>query len=170
MEIESRTEEETGWEMIGQIEIRGRISISDSSYFYDQPVVIELESGKYSVSVSYAVSDGHKHIARARVATSEGLLKLGNEIGVVGIDFGQIAICDRAAVEAAFDVLGDRGMPEYFVQLNITDLTGKVRLPGDVIMFIFRPGFGDGNYPVYELLGLNGERSGLEIDCLKDII
>jgi hypothetical protein len=169
MATESKIDDQMDWEIIGQLEIQGKISISDSNYFYDQPVVVPLEAGRYSVSVFYGTQEGHRYIARARVAISEGPLKLGDEVGIVGVDFGQLGVCDRDSVETAFDILGDSRMPEYFDQLNTTDLIGTVKLPEEVKMLIFRPGFGDGSYPVYEILGSNGRRRGLEIDCLKDV-
>jgi len=169
METELKIDDQMDWELIGQLEILGRISISDSSYFYDQPVIVPLDPGRYSVSVSYGIQAGHRYIARARVTTSEEeQLKTGNKVGFVGVDFGQIGICDRDSVETAFDILGDSRMPEYFAQLNIADLFGTVKLPKEIKMFIFRPGFGDGNYPIYEILGSEGRSRGVEIDCMKN--
>jgi hypothetical protein len=62
------------------------------------------------------------------------------------VDFGQIGICDRDAVQRAFDTLGDEGMSIYHDQLNTTDFFGWVKLPGPAITAIVRP-FGDGTYP-----------------------
>jgi hypothetical protein len=169
MASETKISAKADWEVIGHLETQGRISISDSSFFYDQPVVVSVEPGKYSVSVLYETRKGHRHIARARVATSEEPVKLGTVVGIVGVEFGQVGVCDRELVESAFDVLGDSRMPEYFNQLNTTELIGIIKLPEEVKMYIFRPGFGDGRYPVYEILASNGKRRGLEIDCLKHI-
>ena len=65
MGTESKIDDLMRWEIIGQLETQGRISISDSSYFYDQPIVVLLEPGKYSVSVFYSFQEGRRHIARA---------------------------------------------------------------------------------------------------------
>ena len=169
METKMTFGEKSDWVEIGKIETTGCLSLSDTSYFYDQPVIVDIDPGIYSVAVSFVKIDGHLHIARAKVATSAVDSKLGREIGAIGVDFGQIGVCDRSFVEAAFDALGDDGMPEYFDQLGITELNGVVSLKNVRAMFIFKPGFGDGSYPVYELIGPNGVRRGVEVDCMHGV-
>jgi len=158
----------SAWECIGSIEIRGRLSLSDTSYFYDDPVILDVDPGVYRINAVFGDFQGFRHLMAIRVINAEDVL-LGGVVGNIGVDFGQIGICDRSAVEAAFDVLGDAGMGEYFDQLNTTELIGIVGLPLGVAMYIFRPGFGDGDYPVIELFDLNGKRSGVQIDCVSGI-
>lgn len=154
------------WEPLGTLKIRGRLSVADTSYFFDKPLILDLVPGDYQVSARYVLPTGHKHIAGLRVGTAEVALTRGTEIGKVSVDFGQLGVCDRDATEAAFDSLGDEGMPRYYDQLNTTALVEWVHLPGPVNMLVVRPGFGDGAYPVRELLRPDGGRGGIEIDCV----
>lgn len=155
------------WESLGTISIDSRISISDTSYFYDESLIVPSDSGDYVISVQYAMEDGHKHVAGLRVQKASTAPIRGRLLGSVPIDFGQIGICDRDAAERAFDALGDERLPEYQDQLNTTDLVAWIVVHAEVRMLIARPGFGDGMYPVYELIALDGKSAGIEIDCLQ---
>ena len=136
---------------------------SNTSYFYDEPVLLSVAPGHYSVTVRYGSTDGTKYVSAMRVARGSDLVR-ASRLGDVVVDFGQIGVCDRAAVEKAFDVLGDAGMSTYHDQLQTTELVKAVALPNDAEMFIARSGFGDGLYPVY-LLGTSDQTpAGIEID------
>ena len=155
------------WESLGELEIGGRLSISDTSYFYDEPIVVPVEKGKYEVSVQYGMENGSSHVELVRVAAISMQCLRSEAIGSVQIDFGQIAICDRDAIELAFDALGDERMPEYFEKLNTTEPVGWINLPAGERMFFARPGFGDGVYPVYKLMTSDGITAGIEIECVN---
>jgi hypothetical protein len=151
------------WETVGTVPIGGRLSVSDTSYFYDEPVLLSLLPGHYSVMIRYGSNDGAKYVSAMRVARGTDLVR-GSRLDDVVIDFGQVGVCDRDAVEKAFDVLGDAGMSNYHDQLQTNDLVKTVILPNKAEMFIVRSGFGDGLYPVY-LLGASDQiPAGIEID------
>jgi hypothetical protein len=169
MATDAELKPQEDWKLIGKVDIRSRLSISDSSYFYDDPLIIDMEAGNYLASVRYVLPEGHKHIAGVRVAALGPALSRARWVGNVLVDFGQIGICDRDAVEASFNLLGDDGMSQYYNQLNTIALVDWVQLPGSTKMLILRPGFGDGSYPVYELLRPDGTRGGIEIDCLHPV-
>ena len=153
----------SGWETIGTISIGCRLSVSDTSYFYDEPILLSVPAGQYSVMVRYGSNDGGRYVSALRVACGNDLVR-GSRLDDVLIDFGQIGVCDRDAAEAAFDILGDVGMPTYYNQLQTTELAKTVTLPNNVEMFIVRSGFGAGLYPVY-VLGASGQvPAGVEID------
>lgn len=154
------------WEIVGKLEVGGRLSLSDASYFYDDPLVITLGADEYTISIRRLSSGDHEHVARIRIASSGESFSLGGEIGNVAVDFAQIGICDRNAIEVAFEALGDAGMLTFFEKLNVTDLVHTVQLPGSAKMFVVRPGFGDGTYPVLELLSVDRRRVGVEIECI----
>ncbi|HKQ39495.1 MAG TPA: hypothetical protein VJ063_15565 [Verrucomicrobiae bacterium] len=156
------------WELVGDIAVRGRLSISDTSYFYDHPIIVEVIPEHYSVRVRYVSSEGHNYIAGVRVA-HHGSLARATWMGNVTVDFAQIGICDRDAAEFAFNLLGDGGMPYYYKQLDTVGSVEWVQLPGSVKMLVIRPGFGDGSYPVYQLLRSDGTKAGIEIDCLHPL-
>jgi hypothetical protein len=151
------------WETVGTIPIGRRISVSDTSYFYDEPVLVSVPTGEYRLMIRPGKSDGDKYISALRVARGSDVSR-GSRLGDVIVDFGQVGVCDRDAVERAFDVLGDAGMPAYYQQLQTTDLIRIVTLPDNVNMFAVRSGFGDGLYPVY-MLGSSAQMpAGIEID------
>jgi hypothetical protein len=151
------------WETIGAISIGDRLSVSDTSYFYDEPVLLSVAPGTYSVMVRYGSNEGTKYVRAMRVARGNNLVR-GSRLDHVVVDFGQIGVCDRDAVEKAFDELGDAGMSTYYDQLQTSDLVKTVTLPDNAEMFIARSGFGDGLYPVY-LLGASDQMpAGIEID------
>jgi len=141
------------------------MSVSDTSFFYDEPIILPVARGGYALSVRKVTFDGHEHAMAIRAVRSDKPTARGRVVGEVSVGFGQVGICDRDEVEKAFDALGDAGMSTYFDQLNSTDLTGWITLPGSVKMAMVRPGFGDGTYPIFELQDADGDAAGIEIDC-----
>lgn len=156
------------WETIGSVPSGGRLSVSDTSYFYDEPVILSVPPGEYSVMVRYGMSGGAKYVSSLRVARGKELVR-GSRLNDVLVDFGQIGICDRDAVENAFDILGDAGMQTYYEQLQTTDLVKTISLPNKVDIFVARPGFGDGLYPVYVLGAPDQMPAGIEIDFERSL-
>lgn len=67
-------------------------------------------SRQYSVMVRYGSNEGGKYVSALRMARGDDLVR-GSRLNDVLVDFGQIGVCDRDAVERAFDILGDAGMP-----------------------------------------------------------
>jgi hypothetical protein len=159
------------WERLATIAIDSQLSVSDTSYFYDEPVIVSLPSGAYAVDVQYGNADGHPYVRSLRVVSVHEYesLERAQHVGVVVVDFGQICVCDRAAVAASFDRLGDAGMQHYYDQLNTTELVSLVTLPDGVVMPIVRPGFGDGRYAVYELRDRT-KMAGVEVDCETPVL
>lgn len=167
MGSEEAVKSEHNYTSIAQLSVDSQISISDTSYFYDEAVIIEVPSGRYQVEVAYDFPEGHKHVAAMRVAPEKSTdLCRGPKLGSLIVDFGQVGICDRDAVEAAFEILGDEQMNKYYDQLDSTELTLIVRLPGQTEMIVVRPGFGDGSYPVYGIVDRSGTQVGFEIQCI----
>ncbi|HVV50846.1 MAG TPA: hypothetical protein VHO06_14365 [Polyangia bacterium] len=157
---------DSDWTLVGDIDIRRCLSVSDTSYFYDEPIMLPMAAGTYTICVHNADVEGNRHVMAIKVTCSSEGSNRGRRLGEVIVDFGQLGICDRDAVEKAFEVLGDLGMSTYFDQLQTaTGLTGWIVLPGAVRMAMIRPGFGDGRYPVFELLDGTGNAVGVEIEC-----
>jgi hypothetical protein len=159
------SEAQEHWQSIGEIEIASQLSLSDSSYFYDEPLVLAVNPGRHKMQIRCVSPGGHRHVAAIRILKSLGELRRGTKMGEFIVDFGQVAICDRTGAERAFETLGDNGMRRYFDQLNVTELFSLVILP-DTTMAIVRAGFGSGMYPVYELVDSDGQVNGVEVDCL----
>lgn len=155
------------WHRLGLVEIAsGQLSISDTAYFDDAAVVIDLPPGQYDVLVLPIALDGHTHIAGAQVrAQAIASSARGALLDRVDVEFGQIGVCDRRTMEAYLAGL-ELERPEYMEQLSRTvELTGSVSAGGVVVMQYFHPGFGSDKYPIYELWGADGRRVGVEIEC-----
>ncbi|NKI96835.1 DUF4241 domain-containing protein [Rhizobacter sp. SG703] len=158
---------EKNFENVGHIEVRQTISLSDTSYFYDEPILVDTGPGKYAVSVEYAFPEGHRHVAALRALVAEtDQFSRGAKLGNIQVDFAQIGICDRDVIEAAFDSLGDDGMSQYYDLLNTTTPVSWIYLPGSAAMCVVRPGYGDGSYPVYELRAVDGALVGVELEFI----
>jgi hypothetical protein len=155
------------WKVIDAIDVQARLSISDTSYIFDVPVIVDVPSGHYHVSVRFVRKDGETRVAATRVALSTDVSR-GAKVGDVIIDFAQLGVCDRDAFERVVESLTDEDMPTYFNQLQTLDDTGKAELPGAKVVFT-KTGYGDGEYPVYELRNTGGERAGVEIDFMEYI-
>ena len=157
------------WEESGQLELRRRLSISDTSYFYDEPLIVPVTPGNYVVSAAYGETDGIRHVRCFRVMLCGVELRSRRPgLGEVIVDFGQVGICDRDAAEAAFESLGEHGMDDYHRQLDYTDLSKWVHLPGPTLMWSARPAYGDGVYPAYDLRDQNSKRIGVEVSFVQN--
>ena len=154
------------WNAVNDIDIDSRLSISDTSYFYDEPVIVSLPKARYRVTVRLISPEGDQHVAAVRLVSSDEEVSRGKRVGSVLVDFGQVGFCDRDAVEKAFEAIADDEMSLYYDQLDTTTVSGQAVLPGAVKIAYVRPGFGDGTYPVYELLRPDGTVIGVELDCL----
>ena len=150
----------------------GRLSISDASYFYDAPVILDFPRGTADIVVTAEVHAGHRHVVRVVLLASSPHPRRwtrGALLGKVLVDFAQIGVGDRVAVASAFDALGDAGMSLYFEKLQTEDDVFWIELPSGVSMLAFRSGFGDGLYPVFDLVDDAGDRVGVEIDCTASV-
>lgn len=94
----------------------GRLSISDASYFYDAPVILDFPRGTADIVVTAEVHAGHRHVVRVVLLASSPHPRRwtrGALLGKILVDFAQIGVGDRVAVTSAFDALGDAGMSRY---------------------------------------------------------
>lgn len=153
------------WKAIDTIAVHGRLSISDTSYFWDAPLIVNVQAGNYRLAVRVELEAGHRHVAAARVTAAQDVSR-GNKLGDVLVDFGQLGFCDRDAIERAFESLD---MDVYYDQLNTEELTGRALLPGSDKILYVRTGFGSGSYSVYELLKPDGTRAGIEVNFTEDM-
>ena len=83
-----------------------------------------------------------------------------DELGHLNVDFGQVGVCDRTAVERAFDHLGGEGVQRYYDQLEGEELVREIILPENAVMISVQSGFGDGRYGVKALRSKGGDIIG----------
>lgn len=155
------------WSAVARLRIdSGRLSLTDTAYYFEDPLVVDVMPDEYEVAVRTGRDRGHAFVAGIRVLRGEAADR-GGKIGSVEVEFGQIGICDRRAMDDVFDALGLDRVDEYNKLLDTLELATEIRVPGDVPMVIVRPQSGGGDYVVRELLTAQGLRCGIEIDCFE---
>lgn len=162
------------WTQIGSLEIgSGRLSISDSSFFFDFPLIVDSPPGAYFVEAVEAQDSGHDLIERVRLVGPAGAREpaagalsdhpsRGDHLGYVSVQFAQLGLCDRTQAEAAFASLDEDGLNTFTSQMSLSTLTGVARFPNGTAMFLVKPGFGDLDSAAFELLR-DGQRCGVEL-------
>jgi hypothetical protein len=136
----------------------GRLSFSDTSYFFDSFVVVAVPPGPYNVAI---LRSKRGSIALLRVVREAGCTR-GRKVGRISVDFAQVGVCDRDSTESAFQARTNDEMRKFFDAL-VTDEFGVIDL-GDIHMAFSRSGLGDGRYEVWELVDQEEHVCGAEID------
>lgn len=131
--------------------------------------IVEVPAGEYHVAAKViAYEDETTRPSRIR-AVSDLPATLGSEIGSIGVDHWRAAIFDPDAIDRAGATLTDDDGEALQRQIDDIDVLGLVQIathPEAVLPTVFA-GFGDGCYPVYELVR-DGERVGLEVVFIGD--
>lgn len=151
------------WTKVGNLVLpSGRLSISDSSFFLEYPFVVDLVPGTYSIEVWLGIVGGHELIERLRIVDPETRRpSRGESLGYVRVEFAQLGVCDRTAVESALSGLDEGGLNSFSAQLSLPGLTGFASFPDGTKMFLLKPGAGDLDSAIFELLAAHG-RCGVE--------
>jgi hypothetical protein len=142
----------------------GNIHVVDPQFVTDQSegCIISLRPGLYNMLVKTVVYGDDVRIARIQVVTGSDKLNLGGKIDETGTDSATVGVYDfktlspfseesREAVKNAFQSASSQN--HYIIEVGGAS-GGR--------MAIVHSGFGDGTFPVYELL-TNSERAGFEV-------
>lgn len=130
----------------------GHLSISDSSYFFDFPLIVDLAPRTYVVEVARTRVNGMEINERARVSDGLGVERTGAVVGRVQIEFAQVGLCDRSTLESAFASSSDDEIARFTSQLSDAGSTGIAQFAGGATMILVKPGFCDRDFAVHELL------------------
>lgn len=162
---------ESDWLHLCDFELKGkRFLVCDANFMpsEDDGVVVEAPSGKYTVSAKAIDYGGDRRVSRLRVALKGTKPELGDELGETWTDTAVTGISDVDVFGPAWEEVGeDEGLAkleEYFDELpscGVFDLGEAGALMPHV-----DSGFGDGTYPVVELVE-NGRRVGFEIEFVE---
>ena len=166
------------WKTVDVLDISSKLSLSDTSYFHDNPLIVDVPSGRYDVGVrveseTTAYGD-NSFVTCIRVFASTQQVRRGKQLGYLSVDFAQIGVCDRTAIERELANLSDEQMHLYYDQLKTTDesettrMTGVVTLPGGGKMVWVLGGIGNGEYAVYEMRDATGVVAGVEVDLTEE--
>jgi hypothetical protein len=158
--------EETDWVFFAELLVHsGTLRVSDPIFFRDLPPspAFEVERGTYRALVKVMTYSDKRRVSRLRVIRGDSC-SLGAHLADVGVDFGQVGIFDPALLEAAAEKVDELGPTDMLPDLNSIEEYGVARIEGaeDAVMAVACSGFGDGGYPIHELVSA-GRRVGLEV-------
>lgn len=158
--------DESNWSEFATLPVvSGKIRVSDPMFFRDLPPspTFDMECGTYRVMAKTMNYADDTRVSRLR-ATLKEPSTLGPRLDDVGVDFAQVSIFDPVVLDAAGKELDDTQAEKMIADLDAIRDFGVIQLGEDqrAVMPLAVSGFGDGRYPIHELL-LDGKRVGLEI-------
>ncbi|MEQ1824197.1 MAG: hypothetical protein ABL949_16945 [Fimbriimonadaceae bacterium] len=161
---------ELPWVPFGSLTIHsGKLFIGDGQMAPLEPgVIVDLEPGTYEVARQKMDFDGDFRVATMRVVLPEVQFSRGPSLGESWADTATQAVCDHERYKAAYDELGEAAYWEKFDDELCTDDGDIVNLDPEngAVLFITSSGWGDGSFPVFELLH-EGKRVGVEIEMIR---
>jgi hypothetical protein len=144
--------------------VSGKLRVSDPMFFGDLPPspTFDVECGAYRVMAKTMTYPGDRRVSRLRATLTEPST-FGPRLDDVGVDFAQVGVFDPVIWQEAGEKM-ENALSEIVDDLCAIREFGVVQLGTDerAIMPLARSGFGDGGYPIHELL-LDGKRVGVEI-------
>jgi len=158
--------EESEWVVFASFPVvSGKMSVSDPMFFRDlpPPPTFAVGSGSYQVQAKVVTYPGDKRVSRLRAVLEEPS-SVGPRLGYVGVDFAQVTVFDPVVLNDAAENLTASESERLVDDLDAIREYGAVRIGADdsAIMPVVSSGFGDGRYPIHELL-VDGKRVGLEV-------
>ena len=167
-----RTGLPSGWLDFCEFSLRGSsILVVDASFVpsADDGLLIELPPGKYKVQAQVLDYGGDRRPARLRVQLAGSNAALGAEIGKTWTDTATTGICDFEIFSAAWGEDNDASFEIIRPALEDHHHHGLAVFDAAVgaVMPFLHSGFGDGNFPVYELVAA-GQRVGFEVEFIRE--
>jgi len=145
--------------------VSGKLRVSDPMFFRDLPPspTFNVECGKYRVMAKIVTYPGDRRVSRLKAILHEPS-SLGSRLDDVGVDFAQVGIFDPVILDEAGEKMDNVESEMMVAALGAIQEFGVVQLGADerAIMALAVSGFGDGGYPIHELL-LDGKRVGIEV-------
>ena len=160
----------TDWMDLSDFVLRGpRFLVVDVS-FVPSPkdgLLVEAPPGDYRIQAKVMDYGGDRRIARLRVFSSGACPRLGPQIGETWTDTARTGLCDYEIFSQAWGSDNDAAYAKIEPVLDEAENYGTAVLDegtGAVMPFV-SSGFGDGTFPVHELM--EGERRvGFEIQFI----
>jgi hypothetical protein len=145
--------------------ISGKLRVSDPMFFRDLPPspTFDVGCGTYRVMAKTMNYPSEKRVSRLRAISKEPST-FGPRLDDVAVDFAQVGIFDPVILDEAGEKMDNAAAEKMVADLGDIQEFGIIQLGDDeqVIMPVAVSGFGDGGYPIHELL-LDGKRVGLEV-------
>jgi hypothetical protein len=149
--------------------IGGRVLIADASFIpdEDQGIVVNVPAGTYTVRFAVLDYGADWRVSRLLIGADPGLRR-GAMIGRTWTDTGKTAICDPDVLGPAWGSDWEASYARIAPALEGDEPIGVAEFDvalGAVIPFV-ESGFGDGEYPVRELVTSTEERMGVEVQFI----
>jgi hypothetical protein len=145
--------------------ISGKLRVSDPMFFRDLPPspTFDVECGTYRVMAKIMSYPRDRRVSRLRSILRQPS-SFGHRLDYVIVDFAQVGIFDAVVLDEAGEKLDVVESEKMAADLGTIQEFGIVQLGTDqlAIMPLTVSGFGDGGYPIHELL-LDGRRVGVEV-------
>jgi len=134
------------------------------TFYYEPDPLVDLPPGQYGVAVRCMQWGRDRRISRLRVLLKGRRGQRGEEVDGVCIDTARCGVCDPEVFSAAWRDYPGEAVNELEYQLTGGALYGAFALDEQygAVMAFAHSGFGDGCYPVYELVS-RSSRVGVEV-------
>ena len=166
------TGEESGWIDLCELKLSGaNILIVDTQFIPSEKegLLVKLGPGPYLVQGKVLNYGGDRRVSGLRVFRTGTIPVMGEKIGETWTDTARTGICDFEAFSKAWGNDDDAayGIIEPFLDKGDNVGVAVLDESGGAIMPFVHSGFGDGTFPVLELLE-DGKRMGFEIEFIAD--
>lgn len=145
--------------------LSGKLRVSDPMFFRDLPPAptFDVECGTYRVLAKTMTYPEDIRVSRLRAILREPAT-VGRRLNYVSVDFAQVGIFDPVILDEAAEKMDNADEKKMLAALDSIQEFGIASLGSDpcAIMPLAVSGFGDGGYPIYELLN-EGKRVGVEV-------
>ncbi|HXR03384.1 MAG TPA: hypothetical protein VN836_01600 [Verrucomicrobiae bacterium] len=162
---------ESDWLEFCDLTVRGsKVQVVDASYVPDERegCMVTLAPGSYHVEVKATAYGGDVRISRLRLVRHGVSPSIGAVLGETGTDTANIGVCDHEVFARAWGGDNDASWEIISPAIEEADTHGIAVLDetaGAVMPFV-RSGFGDGTFPVHELVA-DGSRAGFEVVFIR---
>jgi len=162
---------ETDWMNFTELDVNsGKLLFMDPIHVNkpEEGLLVELPKGVYSLLIKAMRYANQKRISRLRVVLPVKHPVLGKLLGYTRTDVAMTGICDCEAFTKLADTVDIEELWDIRQPVFDIDSCGTVILKKDleVRMPVVASGFGDGEYPVHELLSKSA-RIGTEVEYIK---
>ena len=144
--------------------VSGKLWVLDPTLFEGE--VIPLPPGEYQVLAKVMDWSDDRRVSRLRVVGPvqvDGAV-LGTQVGEVGVDFAQVGVGDWERCTSGAEALDEASQNRVVAALDTMELYGVAYWDehGEVPMPFVQSGFGDGTFPIYEIVR-DSVRVGVEV-------
>jgi hypothetical protein len=163
---------ESEWTEIAQLDLTsGKLIVGDVQFVpnLDDSLLVDLPSGTYSVQRKLVTYGQDTRVAALRVILLDATGDREGQIGSTWTDTATMGVSDYSAATGALSALGQDEFHDRVLSA-VHQATGE---PVGVVTWVrdhaempfAASGFGDGLYPVYELV-TDGDRVGVEVEFI----